>query len=227
MSTAETTFQYDSGPPVESGRLATWLFLAAESLFFGGLLSAWFVLRAQAQDTTGQCAGTAGGRAPDPGAVRRVQHDVKPGRPGDVHPAAPLLQTTQYRPAKLPREPGQRSVRIAVGRLDDDATEGSADTLEQRTDAITDRQIVDQLTDRAQLAREDTIREGRLCQQLEGIVRGHELHDALAVARARVAPGVGVRAALRQLRGDVALEARSAEHEETIGFHEKPLTGRR
>ncbi len=51
MSTAETTFQYDSGPPVESGRLATWLFLAAESLFFGGLLSAWLVLRAQAQDT--------------------------------------------------------------------------------------------------------------------------------------------------------------------------------
>ena len=51
MSTAETTFQYDSGPPVESGRLATWLFLAAESLFFGGLLSAWFVLRAQAQDS--------------------------------------------------------------------------------------------------------------------------------------------------------------------------------
>ncbi len=41
------TYDYDSGPPVTSGRLATWLFLAAEALFFGGLISAWGVLRAQ------------------------------------------------------------------------------------------------------------------------------------------------------------------------------------
>lgn len=54
MTTAETTFQYDSGPPVESGRLATWLFLAAESLFFGGLLSAWLVLRGQAGEAWSQ-----------------------------------------------------------------------------------------------------------------------------------------------------------------------------
>lgn len=44
---AETTFQYDSGPPVAGGRLATWLFLCAEGLFFGGLISAWLVLRSQ------------------------------------------------------------------------------------------------------------------------------------------------------------------------------------
>lgn len=50
MTAAETTFHYDSGPAVETGRLATWLFLAAESLFFGGLLSAWFVLRSQTPD---------------------------------------------------------------------------------------------------------------------------------------------------------------------------------
>jgi len=46
-ATAETTYQYDSGPPVASGRLATWLFLCAEALFFGGLISAWLVLRSQ------------------------------------------------------------------------------------------------------------------------------------------------------------------------------------
>lgn len=44
---AETTFQYDSGPPIARGRLAVWLFLSAEAMFFGGLLSAWLVLRAQ------------------------------------------------------------------------------------------------------------------------------------------------------------------------------------
>lgn len=47
MHGAETTYQYDGGLPVENGRLATWLFLAAETLFFGGLISAWFVLRSQ------------------------------------------------------------------------------------------------------------------------------------------------------------------------------------
>ena len=44
---AETTFEYDSGPPVASGRLAVWLFLCGETMFFGGLLSAWLVLRSQ------------------------------------------------------------------------------------------------------------------------------------------------------------------------------------
>lgn len=43
----ETTYDHDSGPPVAAGRLATWLFLCAEALFFGGLISAWGVLRAQ------------------------------------------------------------------------------------------------------------------------------------------------------------------------------------
>lgn len=46
-ATVDITFQYDSGPPVASGRLATWLFLCAEGLFFGGLISAWMVLRSQ------------------------------------------------------------------------------------------------------------------------------------------------------------------------------------
>lgn len=46
-SAAETTFEYDSGPRVASGRLAVWLFLCAEAMFFGGLLSAWLILRSQ------------------------------------------------------------------------------------------------------------------------------------------------------------------------------------
>ena len=49
-SAAETTFVYDSGPRVERGRLAVWLFLAAEAMFFGGLFSAWLVLRASSPD---------------------------------------------------------------------------------------------------------------------------------------------------------------------------------
>lgn len=47
---AGTAYEHESGPRIERGRLATWLFLAAESLFFGGLLSAWGVLRAQTPD---------------------------------------------------------------------------------------------------------------------------------------------------------------------------------
>jgi len=47
---AGTAYEHTSGPPIERGRLATWLFLAAESLFFGGLLSAWGVLRSQTPD---------------------------------------------------------------------------------------------------------------------------------------------------------------------------------
>lgn len=49
---SQTTFDYDSGPAVERGRLAVWLFLAAEAMFFGGLLSAWFVLRTASPDWT-------------------------------------------------------------------------------------------------------------------------------------------------------------------------------
>ncbi|MCY2960357.1 MAG: cytochrome c oxidase subunit 3 [Planctomycetota bacterium] len=36
---------WDSGPPVETGRFGTWVFLASEAFFFGGLLAAYFVLR--------------------------------------------------------------------------------------------------------------------------------------------------------------------------------------
>jgi len=36
---------WDSGPPVESARFGTWVFLASEAFFFGGLLAAYFVLR--------------------------------------------------------------------------------------------------------------------------------------------------------------------------------------
>jgi heme/copper-type cytochrome/quinol oxidase subunit 3 len=36
---------WDSGPPVETARFGTWVFLASEAFFFGGLLAAYFVLR--------------------------------------------------------------------------------------------------------------------------------------------------------------------------------------
>lgn len=49
-ASAETTYEYDSGPPVARGRLAIWLFLGAEAMFFGGLISAWLVLRSQSPD---------------------------------------------------------------------------------------------------------------------------------------------------------------------------------
>jgi len=37
---------WDSGPPVSTARFGTWVFLASEAFFFGGLLAAYFVLRA-------------------------------------------------------------------------------------------------------------------------------------------------------------------------------------
>jgi heme/copper-type cytochrome/quinol oxidase subunit 3 len=39
-------FDYDSGPPVERGKFAIWLFLATEVMFFTGLIGAYVVLRA-------------------------------------------------------------------------------------------------------------------------------------------------------------------------------------
>lgn len=36
---------WDSGPPVETARFGTWVFLASEAFFFGGLLAAYVVLR--------------------------------------------------------------------------------------------------------------------------------------------------------------------------------------
>ena len=41
-------FDYDSGPPVERGKFAIWLFLATEVMFFTGLIGAYVVLRAGA-----------------------------------------------------------------------------------------------------------------------------------------------------------------------------------
>ena len=38
-------YDYDSGPPVERGKFAIWLFLATEIMFFGGLIGAYIVLR--------------------------------------------------------------------------------------------------------------------------------------------------------------------------------------
>ncbi len=40
---------WDSGPPVATARFGTWVFLASEAFFFGGLLAAYFVLRASAK----------------------------------------------------------------------------------------------------------------------------------------------------------------------------------
>lgn len=50
LTPENTTYHYDSGPRIENGRLATWMFLAAETLFFSGLLSAWLVLRSTTPD---------------------------------------------------------------------------------------------------------------------------------------------------------------------------------
>ena len=38
-------YDYDSGPPVERGKFAIWLFLATEVMFFSGLIGAYIVLR--------------------------------------------------------------------------------------------------------------------------------------------------------------------------------------
>lgn len=41
---------WDSGPPVETARFGTWVFLASEAFFFGGLLAAYLVLRSSSKD---------------------------------------------------------------------------------------------------------------------------------------------------------------------------------
>ncbi|MCZ6596333.1 MAG: heme-copper oxidase subunit III [Planctomycetota bacterium] len=41
-------YDYDSGPPVERGKFAIWLFLATEVMFFTGLIGAYVVLRSGA-----------------------------------------------------------------------------------------------------------------------------------------------------------------------------------
>ena len=38
-------YDYDSGPPVERGKFAIWLFLATEIMFFTGLIGTYIVLR--------------------------------------------------------------------------------------------------------------------------------------------------------------------------------------
>jgi heme/copper-type cytochrome/quinol oxidase subunit 3 len=38
-------YDYDSGPPVERGKFAIWLFLATEVMFFAGLIGTYIVLR--------------------------------------------------------------------------------------------------------------------------------------------------------------------------------------
>jgi cytochrome c oxidase subunit III len=38
-------YDYDSGPPVDRGKFATWLFLATEVMFFTGLIGTYIVLR--------------------------------------------------------------------------------------------------------------------------------------------------------------------------------------
>jgi heme/copper-type cytochrome/quinol oxidase subunit 3 len=38
-------FDYESGPPVERGKFAIWLFLATEVMFFTGLIGAYVILR--------------------------------------------------------------------------------------------------------------------------------------------------------------------------------------
>jgi len=38
-------YDYDSGPPVERGKFAIWLFLATEVMFFTGLIGTYIVLR--------------------------------------------------------------------------------------------------------------------------------------------------------------------------------------
>lgn len=39
-------YDYESGPPVERGKFAIWLFLATEVMFFTGLIGAYVILRA-------------------------------------------------------------------------------------------------------------------------------------------------------------------------------------
>jgi heme/copper-type cytochrome/quinol oxidase subunit 3 len=46
LSHGAVAFEYESGPPIEHGRLGIWLFVGSEAMFFAGLFSAWFVLRA-------------------------------------------------------------------------------------------------------------------------------------------------------------------------------------
>ncbi len=43
-------YDYDSGPPVERGKFAIWLFLATEVMFFSGLIGAYIVLRTAASE---------------------------------------------------------------------------------------------------------------------------------------------------------------------------------
>jgi len=40
-----SVYDYDSGPPVERGKFAVWLFLATEVMFFSGIIGAYVVLR--------------------------------------------------------------------------------------------------------------------------------------------------------------------------------------
>jgi len=46
LSSEGLVLEYESGAAIEPGRLGIWLFLASECLFFAGLGSAWWVLRA-------------------------------------------------------------------------------------------------------------------------------------------------------------------------------------
>ena len=41
-------YDYDSGPPVDRGKFAVWLFLATEIMFFTGLIGAYIVIRSGA-----------------------------------------------------------------------------------------------------------------------------------------------------------------------------------
>jgi len=50
MSAHAVAYDYESGPAIERGRLGVWLFVGSELMFFAGLFSAWFVLRAGAAD---------------------------------------------------------------------------------------------------------------------------------------------------------------------------------
>lgn len=43
-------YDYDSGPPVERGKFAIWLFLATEIMFFTGLIGAYVVIRSGAPE---------------------------------------------------------------------------------------------------------------------------------------------------------------------------------
>ena len=38
-------YDYDSGPPVDRGKFAIWLFLATEVMFFTGLIGTYIVIR--------------------------------------------------------------------------------------------------------------------------------------------------------------------------------------